>query len=164
VAGAFRTLLFLTVATCLVQANIAAAVTPTLAISVPTVSLPTLTFGTVSSTPGTITVTSLATPWELRVNDANASTSPTPGRMRRGGTCSTGESALINPLTVTASNVLNATINRSSYGLETAADPLIAHGSTSASLTVGYQQTLSTSDSLAALCTYSVSVIWSISG
>lgn len=133
----------------------------TLGFSVGTATFPGLGAGTTSTPATTITITSLATPWTLRVSDADGA-SPTPGRMRRTVACSTGEAAFVSPLHITASSLLAATVDKAEHDLS-ATPTQIAHGSTSGAVSVVYKQTIGASDQIAGLCPYAVTVLWTVS-
>jgi len=117
---------------------------------------------TATSAVSPVTVTGLATDaWALRVTDA--ATGATAGHMVRSGACTLGVASLANPLHLATSRTLaTTTIDRPSYDLASAANPVIAHGSTPDVVNITYSQAVGAAESLATGCTYSVTLTFTV--
>jgi hypothetical protein len=134
-----------------------------LGISVPsTGTLSALTPGqTATASNIDILVTGVVLPWSLSVAPE---ASATPGKLRAsGGGCSNSPAALASPLHVAASALAGSPlIDGSSFDLGSGTTQ-IAHGSTPATVRLGYSQPVALSEPLVAGCAYSITLVFTAS-
>jgi hypothetical protein len=131
-----------------------------LGISLSAASVGTLAPGTTATGPvSTVTVSGLPTdPWALRADATNS------GRMTRSGLCGQGVTTLASRLHMAVTRTLaTTTIDRPSYDVGSAANPVIAHGSTPDTVNVVYSQAVAASELLVTGCSYSVTLTFTVS-
>lgn len=134
-----------------------------LGISVPAMSVGNLKPGTTStSSPGTIVVSGLALEaWSLRVDDPAGQS--TDGHMLRSGACTLGVASLASPLHMAFSGGLGTTtFDRPSYDLDSASNPVVAHGSTPDSFSLTLSQAVGAGETLRSGCSYSLTIRYTV--
>jgi hypothetical protein len=134
-----------------------------LGISVPAASVGALAPGQTATSASTlITITGLATEaWAVRVDDPAGGA--TAGHMLRSAACTLGVSSLAHPLHMALSGGLpTTTIDRASYDVGTASNPVIAHGSTPDAFSVVFSQAVNANEVLKTGCVYSVTLRYTV--
>lgn len=135
-----------------------------LGISIPATSVGQLKPGlTATSASAVIVVSGLPTEaWSLRVDDpAGASTD---GHMLRSGGCSLGVASLGSRLHLALSGgLISTTIDRPQYDLDSASNPVVAHGTTPDAFSVVFSQAVGADEALASGCSYSVTIRYTVS-
>lgn len=135
-----------------------------LGISVPATSVGQLRPGqTATSAPAAIVISGLlAEAWSLRVDDpAGASTD---GHMLRSGACSLGVPSLGSPLNLAFSGgLLSTVIDQPQYDLDSASNPVVAHGTTPDAFAVVFSQPVAAGEALASGCSYSLTIRYTVS-
>lgn len=154
----------MSVAACAVLGATGAPAAAALGISVPAASVGDLKPGTTATSAPALVVVS-GNPleaWSLRVDDpAGAATD---GHMIRAAGCSLGVPSLASPLHLSLSGGLVSTvIDRPEYDLDSAVNPVVAHGTTPDSFNVVFSQTVGAAEALATGCVYSVTIRYTVS-
>lgn len=131
-----------------------------LGISVPASSVGSLRPG-ITATSATETVVVSGAPleaWTLRVEDPVGT-----GRMVRSALCSLGVASLASPLHLSFSGgLVSTTFDRPEYDLDSAANPVVARGTTPDSFGVQFSQIVGATEALATGCSYSVTLRYTV--
>jgi hypothetical protein len=131
-----------------------------LGISVPPASVGALKPGTTAtSLPEAVVISGLPLEaWTLRVEDPDGD-----GHMVRSGLCSLGTPSLLSPLHLSFANGLGSTVfDRPEYDLDSAANPVVAHGSAPDSFAVQFSQPVGGTEPLAAGCGYGLTIRYTV--
>lgn len=141
---------------------LAALATPSawaLGISVPGASVGALRPGITATSPtATVVVSGLPLEaWTMRVEDPVGT-----GRMVRSGLCSLGVASLASPLHLSFSGGLFTTFDLAEYDLDSAANPVVAHGSKPDNFGLQFSQVVGDTEALASGCGYSVTLRYTV--